>query len=174
LAPHLKRLAGGPLRLDDGTAFVDAVDHGLFAVHRLPGVQGVDGDLAMPVVGGGDDDGVHILPGQDLPVVPRGDDVDRYLFPFLALHTPPLPGPCDAPLVEITRGHEFDALDVQRRVDVDGPHAPSPDDGELDLVVGTAPPSGTSKGPVLGGRQRRGGAGRQNGSRSQLAEEGSS
>ena len=45
---------------DERLAVVDMLHHRLFAVDVLAGVHGVDGDILVPVVGRGDDDGVDI------------------------------------------------------------------------------------------------------------------
>jgi len=51
------------------------VDHGFFEVDVLASFDGVDGGLFVPVVGGGDEDGVDVLAGEDLAVVAGGEEV---------------------------------------------------------------------------------------------------
>ena len=52
--------------------FGDGVRHGLLAVDVLAGLHGGDGDGRVPVVGGGDQDGVDVLAVEHLPIVARG------------------------------------------------------------------------------------------------------
>src|SRR5207249_3491850 len=58
LASHLYDAAGFLLGLNHALAIFDALYHGLLAVHVLTGIHGIDGDLGVPVIGCGDDDGV--------------------------------------------------------------------------------------------------------------------
>ena len=75
LAAHLDDAAGGALRGDDGVALFDRVDHGLFAIYILARIHGVDGGLRVPVVGGGDDDGIDVFAREQLVIVRRDEDV---------------------------------------------------------------------------------------------------
>jgi len=52
--------------VDHGAAVSDAQRHGLLTEHVLPRLGGGQGHLAVSVVGRGDDDGVHVVAGEEL------------------------------------------------------------------------------------------------------------
>jgi hypothetical protein len=55
--------------LDHPVALLDGVAHRFFDVDVLAGFDGVDHHLGVPVVGGGDEDGVDVLAFQQAAVV---------------------------------------------------------------------------------------------------------
>ena len=75
LAAHLQDASGLLLRLNERLAIGDALHHGLFEVHIFAGVHGVDRDFLVPVVGRGDDDGVHVGPRQNFAVIARDENI---------------------------------------------------------------------------------------------------
>ena len=96
----------------------DLLHHGLLAVDVLAGVQRVDGDARVPVVGRGDDHGVDVLARQHLAIVARGEEV--VAADFL--------GARQAAVVDVADGHQFDAGEGQRVVGVAGAHAAGADE----------------------------------------------
>jgi len=48
-----------PRGFDDARTFFHLESQRLFDVHIFPGVKSVDGDGGVPVIGGGNDDGVE-------------------------------------------------------------------------------------------------------------------
>ena len=67
---------------DHGESVFDGVRHGLLAVNVFAGGAGIFEDVAVLVVGGGDEDSVDVFTIEDGAIVPRGRDagvVDRFL-----------------------------------------------------------------------------------------------
>jgi hypothetical protein len=100
--------------------------HGLFHVHVLARVQGVEGHLRVPVIGSGDHQRVHVLALEDLAVirVPFGRGKPR--------------GAIQPPPEHVAHG---DAADVIRlgaldeSFQVEGTPGPQPDAGDVDASV---------------------------------------
>ena len=111
---------------EHGFAFVEPLHQRFLAVDVLAGVQRLDGDGIVPVVGGGHDDGVHVLPRQDLAVVAG----EEYL---VAVH---FPGPFQVSGVEVAGGHQLHPFVLEGRREVAEALDAEADAGEVDAVVG--------------------------------------
>ncbi len=127
LAADLDDASGFLFRFDERLAVLDMLDHGLFAVHILARVHGVDGDFLVPMIGCGYDDCVDIRTRQDFAVIARDEDILAVDF----LH------PREAALIDIAGGYQF-GTGSDGRSDVFRAHAARADDGDLDGVVGGA------------------------------------
>jgi len=128
LAADLEDAVGGADGVDDFGAVGVDVDHGFFEVDVLAGFEGVDGGLFVPVVGGGDEDGVDVLAGEDLAVVAGGEEVGA----------PELFGVGEAAVVAVGGGDQLDAGNLQGEFGVALALNAGADEGELDVVVGGA------------------------------------
>ena len=102
------------------------MDHGLLAVDILAGVHGVDGGLLVPVVGGGDEDGVDVLAGEDLAVVAGGEEVVAVDLFHVG----------EAAVVAVGDGDELDAGDLHGPAGVALALDAGTDESEVDVVVG--------------------------------------
>ena len=126
LAAHLHDAVRGVLRFDHRRAIVDMLHHGLFAIDIFAGLHGVDGDLAVPVIGRADDDGIDIFASEDLFVILSGEDVRAVDF----LHVR------EAPVVAIAGGYQFGEPGGYGGMRIALPHAAAANEGDLDFVVG--------------------------------------
>ena len=79
----------------------------------------------MPVVGRADDDRVHIVSGEDFPVVAGGEDVPV-----------PLARGLEPAVEHVAGGHQPHAGHPERGGHVRHAHAAGPDDGQADVVGG--------------------------------------
>ena len=75
LAADLHQAAGFFRDFDHLQRFGNGVSHGLLAINVLAGLHGGDGDGRVPMVGGGDADGVDVFAVQHLAIVARGGGV---------------------------------------------------------------------------------------------------
>ncbi len=125
LAADLDDAVGGAGGLDDLGAVGVEMDHRLFAVDVLAGLHGVDGGALVPVVGGGDDDGVDVFAGEDLAVVAGGEDVVA----------PELLGVGEAAVVAVGDGDELDAGNLHGDLGVALALDAGADEGKLNVVV---------------------------------------
>jgi hypothetical protein len=87
------------------------------------------------MVGGADNDGVHVFAGQDLPVIAGNENV-------FAVH---LPRPRQPPVVQIASCDHFYAGIAQGRIHIVEPLNTHADAGEVDLVVGGKSPEWPAK-----------------------------
>ena len=60
LRSYLQHALGLAHGVDQLLALLDGVAHGLFEVHVFAAIHGFERDLGVPVVGGCDDDRVHV------------------------------------------------------------------------------------------------------------------
>ena len=79
----------------------------------------------MPVVRRADDDSVDVVPSENLPVIPSGEDV----VPVALLRGG------QSPVEAVSRGHELHAGHAQRSRHVRHAHAAGPDHGQVDLIA---------------------------------------
>ncbi len=91
-------------------------------------MEGVDGGLFVPVVGGGDEDGIDVFAREDFGVVAGGEEVGA----------PEFAGVGEAAVVAVGDGDELDAGDLEGDAGVILALDAGADEGELDLVVGGA------------------------------------
>ena len=84
----------------------------------------------MPVVGGAHDHRVHVIPCENLTVVPRREDIVPE----------PLPGLSLAAVVDIAGRYDLHARHPHRGHCVGGSHTTGTNDGDLDLVIGRVVP----------------------------------
>src|SRR6185503_19900420 len=75
LAAHLEHAGGLLLAVDHVLAFAQLLHHRLFAIPVFAGLHGVQAHLPVPVVGRGDDYGVHVRPRQLLTIIASGEDL---------------------------------------------------------------------------------------------------
>ena len=101
------------------------MDHRLFEVDVLAGFHRVDGGVFMPVVGGGDDDGVNVFAGKNLAIVAGGKDIVA----------PELPGVGEPAVVAVGDSDQFHPWNLQRVASVTLALDSGADEGELDHVV---------------------------------------
>src|ERR1700722_10155640 len=101
------------------------MDHRLFEIDILAGLHGIDGGLLVPVIGCGDQDSIDILTGQDLAIVPRGEEVG----------TPQLSGMGQTAVVTVGDGNQLDAWNLQRSACVALALDASANESELDEVI---------------------------------------
>ena len=106
---------------------LDRVRHRLLDVNMLAGCHGVDRNLSVPVVGGGDEHGVDVIAFEQLAVV----HVAVALANVLSAR--------DAALVDIADGQHLDIVLVaalDQAADVAGAHAADADHAHVDAVIG--------------------------------------
>ncbi len=135
LRANLEDALGFLDRVDQLVRFLVGVDHGLFQVDVLAVVHGVEGDLAVPVIGGGDDDGIHICLGQQLAVIEVAVDLVKLGAGALAL------------FVDVADGDDVAGAVVLRGVFGELPGhvtaaAAVADHGDIDAIVGAEDPAG--------------------------------
>ena len=132
LAADLEDAVGGFRGGDDFGAVGVDVDHGLFEVDVFAGAHGVDGGLFVPVVGGGDDDGVDVFAGEDLAVVAGGEEVHI----VGCAQAPEFLGMGEAAVVAVGYGYEFYAGNAEGGGGISLTLDAGADEGELDVVIG--------------------------------------
>ena len=108
-------------------AFADRMDHRLFAVHALAGPERRNRDRLVPVVGRSHDHGVDVVARKHLVVVACGEESRAVT----------LTGGVQTAVEDITRGHEFDPRDAERRRYIRHSHPAGADDREADAVRGS-------------------------------------
>jgi len=118
--------AGLLLSFGDSQSVINMLHHRLFAIHVLPGVESVDRDLLVPVIGRADEHRINIGPRQDLFVIFRHEDV----APVLLLHVG------EPPVVAVARGNDFGQAACYRGMRIVLAHAAAADQRNLDLVIG--------------------------------------
>ena len=102
------------------------MNHGLFAIDVFARLHRIDGGLLVPMVGGGDDNGIDILASQDLAVVACGEDV---VAPnLLAVRQPSV--------VTVGHGDKLYAGNLHGNFGVSLALNTSPDQRDLNLIVG--------------------------------------
>ncbi len=126
LAAYLHDPAGLFLRFGDRQSIVNMLHHRLFAIHILLGVESVNRDLLMPVIGRADEHRVNAGPRQDLFVILRHEDI----APVLLLHVG------EPPVVAVARGNDFGQAACHRGMRIVLAHAAAADQRNLNLVVG--------------------------------------
>jgi hypothetical protein len=109
---------------------LDGVRQRLLAVGVLAGVEGVDENQAVPVVGGADDHGVDVLVFQELAVVTV--KLRRLLLGLEHV----LLASVELALVHVAQRHALHAVDLQGRAHVGPAHALDADHAEADAVAG--------------------------------------
>jgi len=107
------------------------MDHRLFEVDVFACAHGVDCGLLVPVVGSGDEDGVHVLAGEDLAVVASGEEVDIVGGAW----APELLAVGEATVVAVGCGDEFYAGDQKGGASVVLALNSCSDEGELEVVA---------------------------------------
>ena len=75
------------------------MNHGLFQVDVLAGLHGIYGGALMPMVGGGDEDGIDVFARKDFAVVAGGKKI----------RTPQLFGVREAAVIAVCDGDQLDA-----------------------------------------------------------------
>ena len=89
LRTHLKNLAGAFDRIVNLKPFLEVTCQGFLAVHVLACIHGVDGHSRMPVVHGGNDNGINVISFEQLSVIAVGggfgqsQKTTRGIKPFL-------------------------------------------------------------------------------------------
>ena len=73
-------------------------------VHILARMHGVNGHRLMPVIRRSDQDGVHVLAGQDLAIIPRGEEV----------RSPHLLAVGQSPVIAVGNGDQLHTRTLQR------------------------------------------------------------
>jgi hypothetical protein len=107
-------------------ALLDLVHHRFLTIDRFACAQSIDRDLLMPVVGRADDDGVDVVTRENLPVVPRGEEVAPVALFRIG-----------QPAVEaVGGGGELHTWHLQRRVHVGHSHAARTDHRQVYSIVG--------------------------------------
>lgn len=102
------------------------MDHRLLAVDILAGVHGVDGRLLVPVVGRGNEHGIHVLAGENLTIVARGEQG----------RAPALAAVLQAAGVAVGNGDQLHTRNLQRDAGVILPLAAGTDQRQADAIVG--------------------------------------
>ena len=80
LATYLENAAGLLLRFDNHVAIGYFADHGLLAVDIFARVESVSSNAGVPVIGGGDDDGIDIAAGEQFAIIASGENVLAVAF----------------------------------------------------------------------------------------------
>jgi hypothetical protein len=123
---------------------LDGVAHGLFQVHVLALVHGLEGDRGVPVVRGGDDDGVDVRAVDHLVIV----EVAVALVEFLVL--------VQAPLIDVADGQDLTGIgilaDLGKLAAHVGAATTNADHADVDAIIGADDPAG--HGLCWTGRQR--------------------
>ena len=110
--------------------------HGLLAIDILAGLDGVLEDAAVAEIGGRDDDGVHVAPGQHFPIV---GSLARGRSPGFRHH---LDGPLAIGTVDVADARNADA--VGQLLEIPNVRLAAParsDDGDRDAVIGGLRPN---------------------------------
>ena len=95
LRPDLQHLAVPLDRVAQLDGLLDGVRHRLFDIDVLAGRHGVDGDLAVPVVGRGDQHGVDVVAFEQLAIVE------------IAFAAADVLGSRETPLIDIANGDDL-------------------------------------------------------------------
>jgi len=90
------------------------VNHWLFKVDVFAGFHGIDGGLLVPVVGGGDEDGIDVGTTEDLAIVASREEIDI----IGSACAPELFGVREAAVVTVGDGDELDAGNLERGMGV--------------------------------------------------------
>ena len=137
---------------DDKRPFVDGAGERLFDVDVAAGVEGVDRDVLMPVVGRGNEDGIEVFGVEQAAVVGEGRGFGRVLF-----------GTVEFGAIHVAEGLDADGLVALELSHVAAAAIAEPDDAEVHGIV-RAEHAG-----IRGGSKRQGG---RRGSAGYTAEEG--
>ena len=123
-------------RLDHRAPFRDAQRGGLLDIDILPGLAGVDGLQGVPVVGRGDDHGVHVLQLEELAVVlePLGVGADL------------LRGKVEVGLVDVADGDDLSVALLEKGVQHLVAAVAHADEAEAHAVVGAEDAEGRKRG----------------------------
>lgn len=136
LGADLKDPLGLLHRIGQVLGLGDGVAHGLFQINVLALVHGLQSHPGVPVIGGGDDDGIDLGAVDDLVVV----QVAVALVEFLVL--------VEAPLVDVADGDNLAGVLFLADPGELAPHvgaAPAAaDQADIDAVVGADNPAGDS------------------------------
>lgn len=125
LGADLEDLAGFLFGGDDAVAVFRTLHHGLLAVDVFAGEQGFAGLLGVPMVGGGNNDGVDIGAGEDLAVV--AGDGELFAEDFA--------GALETTLIDVGGSDEFDAGNRSGGLGVTEAHVANADATEADFIV---------------------------------------
>ena len=129
LRADLHHAFGAPGRLNHQPAFADVVRAGLLNIDMLAGVAGEDGGGGMPVVGRGDDHGVHGLVLENAPQVADG-------FGSLApAGLDVLHGRREPVLIHIANVSDVHLIILHEGLEMIGAHAARADEGDGELAV---------------------------------------
>jgi hypothetical protein len=126
LAADLENAPGLFLRFDDHVTIGYFADHRLLTVDILAGLEGVCGNAGVPVIGGGDDDGVDIAAGEQFAIVAGGEDV--LAIAFLSEGA--------AAIVNVGNSDDFDARQGRFGLHIFLAHDAEADAAYLHAVVG--------------------------------------
>lgn len=129
--------AGG---FDELDAFEDVMGDGLFDVDVFAGLHGPDGGEGVPVVGGGDGDGV------DGFVIEGAAHVGMNKGTFAGFGEDFLGGGFGAGTVDFDEGGDFEVGYGEEFGDVGGAAAADADDGDAQTIVGLSPGLGGRRG----------------------------
>ena len=119
--------AGG---FDALAAFEDVVAAGFLDVDVFAGLASPDGDEGVPVVGGGDGDGVDVFVFQELADVSVGGDFGGVVFFQLGNSA------ADDVVINVAESGDANAGDASESVDVGASASVDADDGDSDVFVG--------------------------------------
>jgi len=116
------------MSVDYGLPFVDVMHHRLLAVDVLSGLQCVNRNVIVPVIGNADQHGVDIFAGQNFAVIAGGKNV-------IAPH---LFGPHQSGVVQIGHGYDFGARHFKGAVQIEMADDARPNQADIDRVGGRA------------------------------------
>ncbi len=142
LAADLEDAPGAVDRVAEGPALGDRERGRLLEVDVLAGLDGGDRGERVPVIRCADEDGVHVLVRQQLPVVGIGRDAivgPARLLRVVAVHEDPRV--LDPPAVEVADGHDPGGVVLPHARHVVRPRdAPGADRAHVDAVAGGGRP----------------------------------
>jgi len=121
--------------LDHFTTFPDGMADGFFDVDVFSCLAGPDGQEGVPMVGGGDDDGVEVIAVQGVADVAVAFESGGVAFLFLAGFLDSL---IEDHLVGVAEGDDVDIGQAEEAFDVAVSLAADSGHGDADLVIGAA------------------------------------
>ena len=132
-----------------GPVFGEVEAHGFFEVDVFAGADGGQGREDVPVIGGGDEDGVEVLAGDQFAEVMVGGAI-----PILVVLIDPVAGLLEVGGEDIAEGNNAGVLLAQEVA-----HDALALGAQADAADGDAAAGGDLAGPAEGGRGREGGQG---------------